>query len=67
LLQFSPRRQAGIRLFVILFLFCPNFVTPVNELGEPLPVVALEVGFWALIAIAEAFAVASTMEGGKAR
>jgi hypothetical protein len=53
-------RLAGL-LFFMTFLFW-EFFTPFNQFGEPLPLVALELSFWALIAIAEAFAIAFVME-----
>lgn len=58
----TPRalRLAGL-LFFMTFLFW-EFFTPVNQFGEPLPLVALELSFWALIAIAEGFAIAGVME-----
>lgn len=31
-----------------------EFFTPFNQLGEPLPLIALELAFWAVIALAEA-------------
>ena len=55
-------RFAGL-LFFMTFLFW-EFFTPFNQFGEPLPLVALELSFWALIAIAEAFAIAFIMERG---
>ena len=63
----APRalRLAGL-LFFMTFLFW-EFFTPFNQFGEPLPLVALEMSFWALIAIAEAFAIAFVMEGRSAR
>jgi hypothetical protein len=39
------------------FLFW-EFFTPFNQLGEPLPLIAIELVFWATIALAEAFAIA---------
>lgn len=57
--------QRGIRfaglLFFMIFLFW-EFFTPFNQFGEPLPLVALELLFWAIIAIAEAFAIAAVIE-----
>jgi hypothetical protein len=54
-------RLAGL-LFFMTFLFW-EFFTPFNQFGEPLPLVALELFFWALIAISEAFTIAFVMEG----
>jgi hypothetical protein len=56
-------RLAGL-LFFMTFLFW-EFFTPYNQFGEPPPLVALELSFWALIAIAESFAIASVMEHKK--
>ena len=53
-------RLAGL-LFFMTFLFW-EFFTPFNQFGEPLPLVVLELSFWALISIAEAFAIAVVME-----
>ncbi|MBI5236673.1 MAG: hypothetical protein HY886_10565, partial [Deltaproteobacteria bacterium] len=53
-------RLAGL-LFFMTFLFW-EFFTPFNMFGEPLPLIALELSFWALIAIADAFAIAFVME-----
>lgn len=58
-------RLAGV-LFFIAFLFW-EFFTPFNQFGEPLPLIALELSFWALVALAEAFAIASVMEYKSAR
>lgn len=62
----APRalRLAGL-LFFMTFLFW-EFFTPFNIFGEPLPLVALELSFWALIAVADAFAIAFVMEQGSA-
>jgi hypothetical protein len=56
-------RLAGL-LFFPVFLFW-EFFTPVNQFGEPLALVALELSFWAAIAIAEALVIASIIERGK--
>jgi len=53
-------RFAGL-LFFMIFLFW-EFFTPFNQFGEPLALVALELCFWALIAIAESVAIATVME-----
>ncbi|MEW6426821.1 MAG: hypothetical protein AB1568_02175 [Thermodesulfobacteriota bacterium] len=60
----APRalRLAGL-LFFLSFLFW-EFFTPFNQFGEPLPLIVLELSFWGLIALAEAFAIASVMEAG---
>lgn len=56
-------RFAGL-LFFMAFLFW-EFFTPFNQFGEPLPLIALELSFWAAIAIAEAFAIAAIVERGR--
>lgn len=53
-------RFAGL-LFFMSFLFW-EFFTPFNQFGEPLRLIALELLFWAIIAIAESFAIASVIE-----
>jgi hypothetical protein len=45
------------------FLFW-EFFTPFNQLGEPLGLIALELVFWALIALADGFAISAIMERG---
>lgn len=58
-------RQRALRLatmrFFLTFLFW-EFFTPFNQLGEPLPLIAVELLFWAVIALAESFAIATTAE-----
>jgi hypothetical protein len=39
-----------------------EFFTPFNLFGEPLPLIGLELVFWATIAFAEAFVIASVFE-----
>lgn len=53
-------RMAAI-IFFFSFLFW-EFFTPFNQFGEPLLLIALELLFWGIIAIAEAVAVAAVME-----
>jgi hypothetical protein len=53
-------RFAGL-VFIMVFAFW-EFFTPFNQFGEPLPLVALELLFWASIAICEAFAIAAVVE-----
>lgn len=66
----SPAWPAGIRpralrlaalRFALTFLFW-EFFTPFNQLGEPLPLIAVELTFWAVVALAESFAIAVTAE-----
>lgn len=51
----------GGLLFLMTFLFW-EFFTPFNQFGEPLSLIALELVFWAIIALAEAAAIATVME-----
>jgi hypothetical protein len=53
-------RLAGL-VFVLSFLFW-EFFTPYNQFGEPLPLIALELVFWAIIAAADGLAIAAVME-----
>ncbi len=53
-------RMAAL-VFFLSFLFW-EFFTPFNQFGEPLPLIGLELIFWATIAIAEAFAIATVFE-----
>lgn len=55
-------RFAGL-LFFMAFMFW-EFFTPFNQFGEPLPLIALELTFWAAIAIAEALVIAAIVERG---
>jgi len=48
-------RFAGL-VFVMTFLFW-EFFTPYNMFGEPLHLIALELVFWALIALADGLAI----------
>jgi hypothetical protein len=58
-------RLAGLIFFMTFFFW--EFFTPFNQFGEPLPLIAVELSFWALIAIAESFAIAFVMERRSAR
>lgn len=53
-------RMAGL-LFFMSFLFW-EFFTPFNQFGEPLPLIGLELVFWALIALATAFSISVVLE-----
>lgn len=53
-------RFAGL-LWFMTFLFW-EFFTPLNQFGEPLPLILLELTFWAWIALAESFAIAFVAE-----
>lgn len=57
-------RFAGLMFFMI-FLFW-EFFTPFNQFGEPLRLVAVELVFWAVIALAEALTIAAVLERDKA-
>lgn len=48
-------------VFVLSYSFW-EFFTPFNQLGEPIRLLVLELGFWLTIALAEAFAIAFVME-----
>jgi hypothetical protein len=47
--------------WIMIYLFW-EFFAPFNQFGEPLPLIALELSFWALIALAGAIAIAFVME-----
>lgn len=49
-------------VFFMGFLFW-EFFTPFNLFGEPLRLIALELVFWAIIAVAEAFVIVGIIEG----
>jgi hypothetical protein len=53
----------SLLVFVMTFLFW-EFFTPFNQFGEPLRLIALELTFWALIALADGFSIAAAMERG---
>jgi hypothetical protein len=53
-------RMASL-IFLLVFLFW-EFFTPFNLFGEPLPLIGLELFFWALIAFADGLAIAIVME-----
>ena len=48
-------------VFVMTFLFW-EFFTPFNMFGEPLQLIALELFFWACIALADGMAIAAILE-----
>ena len=58
-------RMAAL-VFVLCFLFW-EFFTPFNMFGEPVSLIALELVFWAAIAIAEAFVIAAVAECRRSR
>jgi hypothetical protein len=47
-------------VFLMTFLFW-EFFTPFNQFGEPLPLIALELAFWAFIALTDGFAISRIM------
>jgi hypothetical protein len=51
-------------VFVMTFLFW-EFFTPFNQFGEPLYLIALEIVFWALIALVDGFAISMVMHEDK--
>jgi len=53
----------ALLVFVMTFLFW-EFFTPFNQFGEPLGLIAIELVFWALIAVADGFAISAIMERG---
>lgn len=53
--------RMGMLVFFFSFLFW-EFFTPFNLFGEPLPLISLELVFWATIAFAEAFVMSSVFE-----
>lgn len=53
-------RMAAL-IFFLSFLFW-EFFTPFNQFGEPVPLILLELMFWAAIALAEAFVIAAVIE-----
>ena len=56
-------RGKGILLFLLVFSFW-EFFTPFNQFGEPLPLIGLELLFWAIIALADGFIIAFIIEKG---
>ena len=48
-------------IFFLSFLFW-EFFTPFNQLGEPIPLIGLELIFWAAVASADALAIAAIFE-----
>jgi hypothetical protein len=41
-----------------------EFFTPFNQFGEPIALIVIELTFWALIALADGFAISAIMERG---
>lgn len=57
--------RLAVLVFGLSFLFW-EFFTPFNQLGEPLPLIALELIFWGVIAIVESSVITAIFEGGLA-
>lgn len=53
-------RFAGLIFFLSFFFF--EFFTAFNQFGEPLDLLALELVFWVVVAVAEAWAIATVIE-----
>ena len=51
-------------VFLMTFLFW-EFFTPFNQFGEPAYLIALELVFWAFIALADGFAISVIMREGE--
>lgn len=54
----------ALLVFLMTFLFW-EFFTPFNQFGEPLGLIALELCFWAVIALADGFVISALMERGR--
>ncbi len=53
--------RMGILIFLLVFCFW-EFFTPFNQFGEPLPLIGLELLFWAIIAMADGLVIALVLE-----
>jgi len=53
--------RMGLLIFLLSYFFF-EFFTPFNMFGEPLPLIVLELTFWAIIAFSEAFTIAAIFE-----
>ena len=56
--------RMAILIFFFSFLFW-EFFTPFNLFGEPIIMIGLELMFWAIIAVSEAFSIVLVSEMGK--
>jgi len=56
--------RMALLLFFLSYVFW-EFFTPFNQFGEPLPLIGIELFFWAIIALSEALAIAAVMEAGR--
>jgi hypothetical protein len=55
----------GIRMSILIFFLVFSFwefFTPFNQFGEPLPLIGLELLFWAIIALSDGFVIAFIIE-----
>jgi hypothetical protein len=60
----GPFRR-GLRMAALLFILSYvffEFFTPFNLFGEPLPLIALQLGLWSVVALAEGLVLAALME-----
>jgi hypothetical protein len=57
----SRAMRMSILIFILVFSFW-EFFTPFNMFGEPLPLIGLELLFWAIIALADGFVIAFIIE-----
>ena len=55
----------ALLVFLMTFLFW-EFFTPFNLFGEPMGLIAIELFFWAIIALADGFVISAIMERGAA-
>lgn len=53
--------RLAVLVFFLSFLFF-EFFTPFNMFGEPIPLIGLELMFWATIALTEALAIVTVFE-----
>ena len=53
-------------VFMMTFLFW-EFFTPFNMFGEPLGLIALELSFWVVIALADGLVISAVMERGSSK
>lgn len=53
--------RLGGLVFVLSYVFF-EFFTPFNLFWEPLPLVAIELAFWAVVTVAEALAIVGVLE-----
>jgi hypothetical protein len=51
----------ALLVFILSYVFW-EFFTPFNQFGEPFPLLILELGFWAIIALVEGIVIAFVME-----